>query len=271
MDESESPITLRVRNPGLIFHSDMPRFWFCDNPVITHGFNAFNLVIPEYERYFVRSVNHYRKQIKSASLSTQMQGFAGQESMHAKVHEDYFVWLRSKGYRIDGYLGLLGKYALFSERMYSPRFNLAATAAAEHFTATLGAIFLNATNLHKQMEPTMYQFVAWHAAEELEHKSVAYDVLQQVKIGYFVRVVAFTITLLEVFIWINAATYMLAKQDKLSLCRMYQYKRQFRKEFKGLNWIFLKKLLTYYRPGFHPGRAKDEFNVDELLLTARNQ
>ena len=37
-------------------------------------------------------------------------------------------------------------------------------------------------------DPAMQQLLAWHAAEEIEHKAVAFDVLQQIDPSYALRI-----------------------------------------------------------------------------------
>lgn len=259
------PVPIPIRNPALTFDDSIKRYWFNDNPVVTHGFNGFNLAIPEIERYFVRSVNNVRQHITDPALLDQIHGFCGQEAMHAKVHEDYFQWLRAKGYRLNRYLAWLKKYILYSEKMNTPNYNLAATAAAEHLTATIGILFLTQPNLMHNLHPVMARFLTWHSAEELEHKAVTFDVMRAVNIGYLLRIFAYSVTLLEIFIWTTLAIYMLARQDNLSLWAMYKYKRQFRKEVNWGSWRFIKFILAYYRPGFHPNNTA-EIHVAQAYL-----
>ena len=267
MQSSAKDCGITVKNPDVYFDDSIQRFWFQQNPVMTHGFNAFNLVIPEYERYFVRSVRHFNNNVTDPRLLEQINLFAAQEALHAKIHENYFDWMRAQGYQIDNYLSLLARYARISERFNTPKYNLASTAAAEHFTATIGLLFLTETELSNQLHPMMRRFLTWHSVEELEHKAVAYNVLKATKVGYWLRIFTFTLTLLEMFVWINSAIYMLAKQDKLSLWKMYKFKRQHKKQIKGLSWRFMKILFAYYRPGFHPDNM--QVNID-LQLQLKN-
>jgi len=257
-----------VRTPEFIFDDTIARFWFAHNPVMTHGFNAFNLVIPEFERYFVRSVHRFVPSIQDPQLLDQVHGFTKQEVQHARVHEQYFDWMRDQGYKIDRYLALLAKYARWSERMNTARYNLASTAAAEHLTAIIGVLFLTEPGLDAGMHPVMKRFLTWHSVEEIEHKAVAYDVMRQAGTGYFMRIFVYTLTLLEMFVWIHAAIYMLARQDKLSLLAMYRYKRRYKKNMQGVSRRFLKYLFAYYRPGFHPCQDLPVTNLQECLHRA---
>src|SRR5262245_6135305 len=118
--------------------SGVPKHWFAGNPIATHIANGVNMLFPHGERFFVRSVNHYVAQIDSPELRAQIKGFFGQEGRHAKAHDDYNQTLREQGYRIDGFLRFYERVARdLLERLAPPGLNLAATAAAEHFTAIM--------------------------------------------------------------------------------------------------------------------------------------
>ncbi|MCA9604071.1 MAG: metal-dependent hydrolase, partial [Myxococcales bacterium] len=56
---------IRVRKMDFPFaDADVPRWWFHDNPLVTHGANGLNLLFPEGERFFIRSVKHYMDRIE---------------------------------------------------------------------------------------------------------------------------------------------------------------------------------------------------------------
>ena len=48
----------------------------------------------------------------------------------------------------------------------------------EHFTALLAEQLLDDEHFVRQADPEMIKIWQWHALEELEHKSVAYDVYE---------------------------------------------------------------------------------------------
>src|SRR5213078_5280148 len=68
--------------------------------------------------------------------------------------------------------GLAGR-----ERLLSPKSNLAATAALEHFTATLAELVLTSEETRELFgHDEVRNLFLWHALEESEHKAVAFDV-----------------------------------------------------------------------------------------------
>lgn len=61
--------------------------------------------------------------------------------------------------------------------------NLAIIAGFEHLT-TLFAEFALETDFLAEAEPKLRELFEWHGAEEIEHKSVAYDVFQNATDSY---------------------------------------------------------------------------------------
>src|SRR5690606_31564916 len=63
---------------------------------------------------------------------------------------------------------------------FSPERQLAATVALEHFTAIMADTVLRHPHWLADADPHMRRLWRWHALEETEHKSVAFDVYMQV-------------------------------------------------------------------------------------------
>ena len=70
---------------------------------------------------------------------------------------------------------------LAGERIAPPIANLAATAALEHFTATLAELLLTDAETRGLFgHDEVRNVFLWHALEESEHKAVAFDVYKLV-------------------------------------------------------------------------------------------
>src|SRR4029079_9859046 len=72
-------------------------------------------------------------------------------------------------------------------------------------------------NLLDNAAPEMRQLLAWHAAEELEHKSVAVDVLQTIDPSYALRMAGLvyaTVTLGGFWLW---GALALMRQEQLGV------------------------------------------------------
>jgi predicted metal-dependent hydrolase len=235
----------------------VPRAWFAGDQVATAISNGINLLFPHGERFFVRSVKHFLPQIEDPRLRADIKAFFGQEGRHAHAHDDYNAVLRAQGYEIDEFLGTFKKVTDWIEARVSPEVRLAATAAAEHFTASLAEGAFNRGGLY-QAAPAMQQLLAWHAAEEIEHKSVAYDVLQAVDPSYALRVIglAYATAVLAGF-WIAAAR-MLLKQDGYTIRGAWKHLRTLPKRDSIGKRVFAAGIKTYLRRDFHPSQIDND-------------
>jgi predicted metal-dependent hydrolase len=161
---------------------DMPKHFAADGDLIlSHLAAALSGLFPDGEDYFVRSVRHYRDHITDPDLKRQVAGFIGQESIHGREHRALNDRLAELGYPTKGVEAFTRRGLEFRERVAPPVSNLAATAALEHFTATLAELLLTSDETRDLFgHPEVRHLFLWHALEESEHKAVAFDVYKAV-------------------------------------------------------------------------------------------
>jgi uncharacterized protein len=228
----------------------VPRHWMAGHPIATHIINGVNLLFPIGERFFVRSVKAYLDQLGDPALAADVRAFFKQEGHHAHAHDRVNQMLRDHGFEIDRFLDRYEAILTAVEQMTSPQLRLAATAATEHFTAILAEGAFTSQML-EWADPQMKALLAWHALEEIEHRAVAFDVLQQVNPSYALRVagLAFaTAMLASMWTW---ATIMLLRQDpaRRGAPAIARSRRQ-----SILGRVFLRGIRDYLRPDFHPNQ-----------------
>lgn len=260
---TESARTIRVRKMDFPFaDADIPRWWLYDNPVLTQVANALNLLFPEGERFFIRSVKHYLDRIDDPTLRERVMAFFGQEGRHGHEHERYNRILERQGYDIQRFLRLYERVAFgMLEPRIPPILRLSTTVALEHFTASLAESALT-TRFLDGAHPLMRQLLRWHAAEEIEHKSVAFDVLKAVDPRYSVRIAGLALALIQLLGWWTVGAVMLAAQDELSPKERARYRAEAKwlrdtYEAGARAELFTRAVLDYLRPNFHPDDRDD--------------
>jgi uncharacterized protein len=231
--------------------SQVPRHWLAGSAAATAIANGINLLFPHGERFFVRSVHHYLDCIADPELRAQAKAFFKQEGHHAAAHDDLNAALRSQGFHIDRFLERYKAISAWLEARVPAKLNLAGTAAAEHFTAILadGAF---TKGILDALHPTMQLLLAWHAAEEIEHKAVAFDVLHEIDPAYAVRVagLAYATIMLGMFwLW---ATAMLLRQEPLGWRELLRQLNAMRKTNPVIRRVFVAGIRQYIRRDFHP-------------------
>lgn len=260
----ETTATFPVRNLRFALDQAVPRHWHGGRRAVTAFFNNLSLFFPPGERFFVAAVNHYRARIADPRLAAEVKAFLGQEGFHSREHVRYNRMLEAQGYpaaaleaRVERILGLV-------TRLSTPRLRLSVTCALEHFTATLAHCVLSDAALLAGAHPVMAALWKWHAAEENEHKSVAYDVYLQMGGRYPER--AAVMLLATVIFWTLVIDHQirLMRRDGVLLSP---------REWGSLTWFLwvapggMRKMwrlyLRYFHPGFHP------WQLDNRALLAR--
>jgi predicted metal-dependent hydrolase len=259
-----TPIPARditVRRPGIDHEQPLPKYFVADDPMRSHIAAMLSSVFPEGEDFFVRSVRAYRDRIEDPELSKQVKGFIGQEAIHGREHRDFNEQLSALGYPTLGVDRLVKRFLAFLNKTTPKSHQLAVTAALEHYTATLAEALLRDDAARAEfVTDEVRALFSWHALEETEHKSVAFDVYEEVSGRYVERVgtmVAVHIGFLAVMS--GAVAVSVAKDPKAW--------RKLPKSLLGLRTHpffqprVISRLLDYNRKGFHP----DDHDTVELL------
>lgn len=226
-------------------------------------FGAMSLVFPEGERFFIRSVKHFASQINDATLSQDIKDFIGQEAQHGRVHEAFNRAVLGHDYNIEPFLNWY-KSTMFDfveqrvTEILGPKLALSVTAAAEHFTATWAAHGLSSGYLEQHISnQTLLDFMQWHAVEEIEHKHVAFDVLQEVDDSYMLRAAGMLFCAVLLPFVISVAFISLARQAKNT--DIFAFVRDAFAEGSGGGIVssFVPAIMEYLKPGFHPSDNDD--------------
>lgn len=160
--------------------NEIPRFWFDNDPFRTRMFDALSLTFPVGERYFIESVRALRDKITDPELQQRVTDFIKQEAQHGIAHDKMNEQMKHQGMPIDQFIRFLNSRFDMLQKKRSKQYNIAMTAAAEHLTALMAETFYRKKETLAAMHPYVRALFAWHAIEEMEHRDVAYDVMQQV-------------------------------------------------------------------------------------------
>jgi predicted metal-dependent hydrolase len=250
---------ITVRNLSLEWQEASSRLWFGNSPFLSNCLNAFSTTFPAGERFFVESVRHFRDGLEDPELKARTVKFIGQESAHGREHRRFNDLLRAEGYPAGRAEAWVEKMFAGVRRRYSPQFQLAVTCAIEHFTTILSTQMLRSPEVHRSMSGEHARLWCWHWVEELEHKSVAFDVHRAIGGTHWNRVVAMIGTSLMMWPLIACILFMYQAHDH----RLFAP----RDWWTALTWGWLRPGLlrravpayfAYFRPGYHPSQNDDK-------------
>ncbi|MGQ0596007.1 metal-dependent hydrolase [Aquabacterium sp.] len=249
---------------------DVPKYWFGGDAYKSRFWDALSVIFPPGEKFFMTCVRDFRDRISDPKLLEDIQGFNRQEAQHTLVHRQDNDRLRRQGVDVDK----LTKYVdqmlnVDYRKKYSREYTLSITSALEHFTSIIAHSLFDKRDVMKEADHRVRAMYAWHAIEEVEHKGVAYDVMEDyAKVGYWMRVwglvhasVMFPITIFTI-------------QRQLLIHDGFNAWQRAKLMAKGTWWLFkpggllqpmAKHYWTYYKPGYHPWQETEQHGYEEWL------
>lgn len=247
-----------VRNPALNWAEGYERFWFGGSAISTNWINALSTLFPEGERFFADSVRHYLGEIRDPALLAQARAFIGQEAMHAHEHRRFNELLKAQGYPVQRMEGKVREILDRSRKRQGGMSNLALTCAIEHFTTILVTEVLRSPTFHEPMPGEYFRLWCWHCLEELEHKSVAFDVYVAMGGTYRERVDEMIGATLGLWSLLLTITLAYQSHDR----RLWSPKEWWTALMRGFLWPgllrrLLPRYLAYFRRGYHPSQNPD--------------
>jgi hypothetical protein len=273
--QSNTPayITIEPRNRQHEISAALATDWLDNHPFKTAWFNSMSITFPLGEKYFIDSVRYFSDRIEDPKLQQEIKGFCGQEGFHRREHILYNNTLCSlRGYDLDYLEGRLENNIALSKAHYPPIQHLAFTAALEHITAIMAESALADNDpMMNQADPSIKALWNWHAAEEMEHKAVAFDVYRAVGGTEKMRKKALRqATLFLVSDIIIGMIHMLRKDKKMWSIRLWMdgWKFLF---FKG---GILRRIWPAYKAylidDFHPWQRDTEKLLNDWKLSQVN-
>lgn len=227
---------------------------YSENATATLFLAMLSAIFPPGEDFFVRSVVHFRDRVTDQELRARVAGFTAQEVIHSREHDRLNAAFRDRGFPVGVPEKAVATALKVLERT-SPRQQLACTALMEHFTAVLAEDILGTDEFQERVHGDICELWLWHALEELEHKSVTYDVYEVIgtdrkERDRSVPLVLGTVGVAAVFGW----AYLLVQQG------VWRRPRDLR---EGWRLIFgpgqfmrrvLARMPVFNHPRFHPDR-----------------
>ncbi|MEE4249390.1 MAG: metal-dependent hydrolase [Alcanivoracaceae bacterium] len=271
--------------------SDSPVHWLPGDVFSSHLINGIHLLLPAGELWFCRVYNKALPYITDPALREDVLGFIRQEGIHAQAHRKGEAWLQQNGYDIhqfrrkadwlfEQFLGD-NPFALpllkhkWTEHQWLI-FRVGVVAAIEHFTGLLGDWCMNSDSWDKG-DPVVADLFRWHLAEEVEHRTVAFDLYEHLcntDSGFYLSRQAIMVIVFPLFLYFIAeGGRSLGRQDdhpqaksfsrRSLLPLLLQLERVGRRTGNVPTMtLIVQRTLRWLSPRFHP---EHEGNTDQAL------
>ena len=264
MISSELAITPRDRRFGRA--GKTPRLWHGGRVEATAIYNALSTTFPKGEAFFVESVRAFREGAPP-KLADEIKAFTTQEAIHSREHDAFNKRAANSGYDLSKLEAQVEK-RLELTRGRPPIVSLAATMALEHFTAILAHELLSDPRHLDGADRETAALWRWHAAEEIEHKGVAYDTWLNAtrhwprSTRWKVKAKVMLLVTRNFLVDRTAGALELMRQDGVTGLRAWRILLWHLWVRPGMFRKIAGAWVKFFMPGFHP------WNVDDRHLLA---
>lgn len=246
---------LRVRTPSFAVTADRALSWHATMPELAAAANGISLLMPYVEPYLARSVRAVLPHLDEP-LRSRTDGFVRQELAHHAVHRRFNDALAGACPGVAPVERLARRTYAWLARTRSDRFHIAFAAGSEAIAFGIARwVDANVAAVFDGADPEVADLYIWHLAEEVEHKTAAFDVFEATG-GSRIRLAAATtlsLALLVAFTY-GAALVQLRAQRRLRLPVTW-----FRLARWSLSLAFtvLPTVAVSCLPGHHPSALAD--------------
>lgn len=264
---------IRARRVRFEFPDDLAANWHPQRPEFACAANAVSLMMPYVEPYVVRAMQdqlpHLREREAAGStrpgLVADVQGYIAQEAQHQIQHRRF-------NQAIAGQVRGVAVLERWMERVYTrlwtrrdERFRVAYAAASESIAYGVARwVERNHRELFDGADHQVATLYLWHLAEEVEHKSVAYDVYDTRFTSRWplARAMVVSLLVLAVFTVLGTTLGLLHERrlwHPLAVARLIKWAFAF--AFSELPNMFASLM-----PGHHPSDFTDPMWFELYLL-----
>jgi predicted metal-dependent hydrolase len=190
---------LPVRDLGFEFPDDLPLAWHRTVPELAFAANSISLLMPYVEPYIVRSIRRTLDDLDEP-LRTRTEAYVAQELSHHVQHRHFNDVLAQQCPAIRRLERWMHRTYRWLGRSRSSSFNVAFSAGSETIAFCIARwVDENLRTIFDDADDDVTRLYLWHLAEEVEHKTAAYDVFEATD-GSRLRYAAATATSLALLI-----------------------------------------------------------------------
>lgn len=266
-----------------------PVDWIPNQPYASYFINEINNILPAGEFWFCRLYNKVLPQVTDEKLKHDVQAFIRQEAMHAIAHTSANKeYLSQRNIDIQRNLEIMD--FLFTKALADtpfgkevPKvldhqwdlFRLGVIATVEHMTCVLGKYALyNKRWEELGADPEMIDLIKWHGSEEIEHRTVAFDLYRHLGGGYLARYYLSVAVIIGVLgLWVDGAAHIMSQDPRFAdkkpslfkpwvWVEWYKIGRQDNQILPSPIWLVAQQL-DYLMPWYDPvkeGNTQDAVN-----------
>lgn len=282
LNRKKAPAT-RIPSAGSLYPPKVRRIRFrFGEPPMEHLFVTGNYPLSHFlalgspafvrgEDMILHAVRRVQKDVTDPKLKRRVAALVGQELVHGQEHDRFNQELFAmKSYAMANLMEfdektVRGKLYFGFIDLLARRGNLdvALTAALEHGTATMARRVLSSPELQAlEADAEGWNLIKWHALEELEHKSIVFDLYKHLGGSEAGRIAIMSVVVVAAYPVLMLGILASLLTDLGAVRQPILVLRQTVELLRGpLGPGILTELAEFCRPGFHP----DDIYTEDIV------
>ena len=209
------PIPVRRMNLDPIPMDEFNPVCIANNALFSYTFWGSSLYVALLEPFIVKSMRSVMDEIRDDDLRENVDRFSRQEAQHYQQHQRFNETLFAQGY--PGLQQRYDRLKLDFARMTSEESDRYCVGFVEGFEAytTQSALLILKSGLlkHPRTDARVGDLMSWHLMEEIEHRTIAFDIYQHLYGSYPYRAYMCVVAQNHIIGFINDCTKLMSNYD----------------------------------------------------------
>jgi uncharacterized protein len=260
---------MTVRRMRFAYGEAPKAHWQPAMPEFSQIANAGSLAMPYLEPYLIETMKQAKERIGDPELLKDVDLYIAQEATHFRQHQQWNKRLADMGYAsVPKHEAQLREdYDAFAKNR-SFTFNIAYAEGFEAMGLTVGHMLVEDREyLFKGADPAVASMILWHFVEEIEHKTVTFDVFKALDGRYAWRVYGLLYATTHIFF----RTWQAYRQMLIEDGRWHHVSNRL-KLYRLLARMFgklLPRLARILKPSYDPRQVEDPAWIKEWWRLSR--
>ncbi len=237
--------------------------WIADNPTVSYFTLGLSLYLPYLEPYIIKALRSATHLVQDDGVLEKIDKFCRQEAQHYKQHEKFNALIHARDY--PGLAAIEARCkADFDDWLANKpmKYNVGFVEGFESYTTQGAAASLNSGALNSpRVDQKIADLFRWHLTEEIEHRTVAYDVYEHIYGEYAYRVKMCWIAQWHVLTFILRCMNEMSRVDTLRHGPAYKVPGYMK---AGAVAAALYQFAVTYMPNYSPYKLKISPAISEL-------
>ena len=250
---------MTIRRMEFAFQPDMDLVFIKDDPEMSFMFLGAWMMLPYLEPFLIRTMRDALPHVRDPQLKEDLKRFCAQEGEHYKQHAKANDLIRGLHPSYEALRPLeeeLDRELKDWTRSKPIKFKLAYAEGFESMTSAMSRAQFE-VGLYDRTGSPLADLAKWHVMEELEHRSVAFDIYEHVVGSWFYRMKQSIWSQRHYFAWVKRfRAVLVAPQSELIeayntpeiVARRKAYNRHYMR--RGL-----PRVLGTYMPWYNPAKV----------------